>query len=277
MSWSDYSSINVSVIASHKDVLDSRIHGANMGPTWVLSAPDGPHVGPMSLAIRGVAVQAKLADNKRCCIEVELRNMIHSPLFRVRSWNHAVKRWMSCFVRTSIIWDGFPLMRKMNHNNGKSYPNLLVFTGVSWSRLLPSLHIYLVDLIRVLSLYLQLLFFFLQNERFGMACFKLRTPNAYMYWFNMAQACYTIRIVFFIKICMYANIEKYSGFCYVDIWFHNIIFMTAGNVQVDEQIELLLPNALYTCRPTCFILLSSERRQLKSTCIILSKITNYSG
>ena len=28
------------------------IHGANMGPTWVLSAPDGPHVGPMNLAIR---------------------------------------------------------------------------------------------------------------------------------------------------------------------------------------------------------------------------------
>ena len=27
---------------------------ANMGPTWVLSAPDGPHVGPMNLAIRGV-------------------------------------------------------------------------------------------------------------------------------------------------------------------------------------------------------------------------------
>ena len=31
---------------------DSMVHGANMGPTWVLSAPDGPHVGPMNLAIR---------------------------------------------------------------------------------------------------------------------------------------------------------------------------------------------------------------------------------
>ena len=29
----------------------SKVHGANMGPTWVLSAPDGPHVGPMNLAI----------------------------------------------------------------------------------------------------------------------------------------------------------------------------------------------------------------------------------
>ena len=31
---------------------DSRVHGANMGPTWILSAPDGPHVGPINLAIR---------------------------------------------------------------------------------------------------------------------------------------------------------------------------------------------------------------------------------
>ena len=31
---------------------DNKVHGANLGPTWVLSAPDGPHVGPMKLAIR---------------------------------------------------------------------------------------------------------------------------------------------------------------------------------------------------------------------------------
>ena len=30
---------------------DSKFHGANMGPTWVLSAPGGPHVGLMNLAI----------------------------------------------------------------------------------------------------------------------------------------------------------------------------------------------------------------------------------
>ena len=32
--------------------LDSKVHGANMAPTWVLSAPDGTHVGPMNHAIR---------------------------------------------------------------------------------------------------------------------------------------------------------------------------------------------------------------------------------
>ena len=31
---------------------DSKVHGANMGPTWALLALDGPHVGSMNLAIR---------------------------------------------------------------------------------------------------------------------------------------------------------------------------------------------------------------------------------
>ena len=31
---------------------DSKFHGSNMGPAWVLSAPDGPNVGPMNFAIR---------------------------------------------------------------------------------------------------------------------------------------------------------------------------------------------------------------------------------
>ena len=35
------------------DTPDSKVHVASMGPTWVLSAPDGPHVGPMTLAIKG--------------------------------------------------------------------------------------------------------------------------------------------------------------------------------------------------------------------------------
>ena len=41
---------------------DSKVRGANMGPTWVLSAPDGPHVGPMNLAIRGGFVMVRRGD-----------------------------------------------------------------------------------------------------------------------------------------------------------------------------------------------------------------------
>ena len=35
-----------------KSFPDSQVHGVNMGPTWALPDPDGPHVGPMNLAIR---------------------------------------------------------------------------------------------------------------------------------------------------------------------------------------------------------------------------------
>ena len=31
---------------------DSKVHGANIGPTWGPWDPDGPHVGPMNLTIR---------------------------------------------------------------------------------------------------------------------------------------------------------------------------------------------------------------------------------
>ena len=44
---------------------DNKVHGANMEPTWVLSAPDGPHVGPMKLAIR---------DEREIEIGVEMQN-----------------------------------------------------------------------------------------------------------------------------------------------------------------------------------------------------------
>ena len=36
---------------------DSKVHGANMGPSWVLSAPDGPHVGPMNIVIKDILVK----------------------------------------------------------------------------------------------------------------------------------------------------------------------------------------------------------------------------
>ena len=43
----------VQVIAWHKtgDNLDSKIHGANVGPTWGRQDPGGPHIGHMNFAI----------------------------------------------------------------------------------------------------------------------------------------------------------------------------------------------------------------------------------
>ena len=34
-----------------RDLPDSKVHDANMGTTWFLSAPQGPHVGPMNQCI----------------------------------------------------------------------------------------------------------------------------------------------------------------------------------------------------------------------------------
>ena len=39
-------------LTTHKDYPDSKVHVANMRPTWVISAPDGTHVGHINLAIR---------------------------------------------------------------------------------------------------------------------------------------------------------------------------------------------------------------------------------
>ena len=41
-----------SICENTESYRDNKVHGANMGPIWGLSAPDGPHVGPMNLAIR---------------------------------------------------------------------------------------------------------------------------------------------------------------------------------------------------------------------------------
>ena len=41
---------------------DSKVHGANMGPTWVLSVADGPHVCPVNLAIRDPISEARITN-----------------------------------------------------------------------------------------------------------------------------------------------------------------------------------------------------------------------
>ena len=38
---------------------DSKVYGANMGPTWGRQGPGGPHVGPMNFAISVISVDKK--------------------------------------------------------------------------------------------------------------------------------------------------------------------------------------------------------------------------
>ena len=46
---------------------DSKAHGANMGPIWVLSAPDGPHVGPINFAIWGPMAEVHVSEDLLVC------------------------------------------------------------------------------------------------------------------------------------------------------------------------------------------------------------------
>ena len=53
---------------------DNKVHGVNMGHTWDLSAPEGPHVGPMNLAIR---------------VSLWIVQSVAIPRMQVQSqWNH---------------------------------------------------------------------------------------------------------------------------------------------------------------------------------------------
>ena len=57
---------------------DSKVHGAKMGPTWILSAPDGPHVGPMNLA-NGEAYRGPVGERE--CLRKDIH--MRCPLIRV--------------------------------------------------------------------------------------------------------------------------------------------------------------------------------------------------
>ena len=76
---------------------DSKVHGANMGPTWVLPAPDGPHFVPTNLAIRIlVHVKCWLASAFLC----SLRSICKIKIIILLRTSHPIKRW---FILT---WEG---------------------------------------------------------------------------------------------------------------------------------------------------------------------------
>ena len=52
---------------------DNKVHGANMGSTCVLSAPDGPHVGPMNLGTRECFAMRRIYQFR--IVDVELLNL----------------------------------------------------------------------------------------------------------------------------------------------------------------------------------------------------------
>ena len=54
---------------------DSKVHVTHMGPTWFLSAPGRPHMGPMNLAIRVIFKLILVIDVWGVSSEITLRRM----------------------------------------------------------------------------------------------------------------------------------------------------------------------------------------------------------
>ena len=81
---------------------DTKVHGANMRPTWVLSAPDGPHVGPtMNLAIRGAFVWCHYRDVAVQSMIIVSRNM-RGPVVKTRQTYGTENELMTIIGRQSI-------------------------------------------------------------------------------------------------------------------------------------------------------------------------------
>ena len=57
---------NIGAQLSMEEFPDSNVNVANMGPTWILSAPGGPHVGPMNFAIRDSHFNPNFIQS--CCV-----------------------------------------------------------------------------------------------------------------------------------------------------------------------------------------------------------------
>ena len=82
-------------VESIEPIPDSQVHGANMGPTWVLSAPDGPHVGPMNLAIR----DGLNTLNPMCCVTMCLLSGMVCPFYFMGYIVYGTRLGLHCACR----------------------------------------------------------------------------------------------------------------------------------------------------------------------------------
>ena len=125
---------------------ESKDHGANMGPTWVLSAPGRPHVGPMNLAIRVINtdIYRSLDDLLTTVAVLWIRGLFRRPVptvpcivfresrggvlydggqFRYVWYNGLpVQRWPKQWVKASGNRDKCLLVRP-NHSSKLSFIN----------------------------------------------------------------------------------------------------------------------------------------------------------
>ena len=109
---------------------ESKVHGAKMGPTWVLSAPDGPHVGPMNLAIR-VYVTKIYKNNFQLLISGDIHLYWRRTVFLISVRHRIVGCWLRphrCSNRDSPLrWGDTSSAKWRQHQN---WLNLLETTFI---------------------------------------------------------------------------------------------------------------------------------------------------
>ena len=101
---------------------DSKVYGANMGPTWALSAPDGLHVGPMNLASRemlGAKISWARAPDLTVCIPARYR------------WTRGshVSVLLALCVGNSAVTGDFPSKRPVTLTGGKHDVTVIIDPG----------------------------------------------------------------------------------------------------------------------------------------------------
>ena len=89
---------------------DSKVHGANMGPNWVMSAPDGPMLALYEPCYQGTH-QVSSAPIRKCNLS-EVWVEIAYPFPNFNGWTVEVWEWISNFspniikdVITYPSWD----------------------------------------------------------------------------------------------------------------------------------------------------------------------------
>ena len=92
----------------HRHALDkypySKVNGANMGPIWVMSALDWPHVGPVNLATRVVDPQHQtpqwqsVTKPERHLLNILVRNMSQHPSSNIQLIRQNVPLMVVCLL-----------------------------------------------------------------------------------------------------------------------------------------------------------------------------------
>ena len=105
---------------------DINVHGANMGPTWLLSSPGGPHVEPMNLAIWAIVRKLFLSKDWHTVIENEIypRNLCFGVWLYISQILQDYFTSPYASIRLLQCQWSIPVTLQWRHNNRDGVSNL---------------------------------------------------------------------------------------------------------------------------------------------------------